>query len=110
MVAIATWPFGIECVQAAGEMMHRGGSTSIDALVHGVHLVEINEKVDSVGYGGFPNAEGFMQLDAALMDGPTRAAGGVLALEGFPSPILIAKVNFAIMSASYIIYYFLLVQ
>ena len=100
-VVVATWPFGIECVTAAGEMIQSGHS-SLASLVQGVHLVEMNEEVDSVGYGGRPNCEGVMQLDAALMDGPTRAAGGVMALEGFPSPILIANVILNLFCKSFI--------
>jgi len=100
-VVVATWPFGIECVTAAGEMIQSGHS-SLASLVQGVHLVEMNEEVDSVGYGGRPNCDGVMQLDAALMDGPTRAAGGVMSLEGFPSPILIAKVILNLFFKSFI--------
>jgi N4-(beta-N-acetylglucosaminyl)-L-asparaginase len=44
-----------------------------------------------VGYGGLPNAEGVVQLDASCMHGPLRQAGGVAALEGVRTPSLVAR-------------------
>jgi N4-(beta-N-acetylglucosaminyl)-L-asparaginase len=44
----------------------------------------------SVGYGGLPNADGVVQLDASCMHGPTRRAGAVACLEGVRTPSLVA--------------------
>jgi N4-(beta-N-acetylglucosaminyl)-L-asparaginase len=44
-----------------------------------------------VGYGGLPNADGAVQLDASCMHGPKKRAGGVAALEGVRTPSLVAK-------------------
>ncbi|MFQ5537538.1 MAG: N(4)-(beta-N-acetylglucosaminyl)-L-asparaginase [Gemmatimonadota bacterium] len=67
-----------------------GGATTIEAVVHGVNLVEEDPKDMSVGYGGLPNADGVVQLDSSLMHGPTRGAGAVAALEGIKRPSLVA--------------------
>ncbi len=42
----------------------------------------VDPAVNSVGYGGLPNAEGVVELDAAIMDGPTHAAGAVGGMTG----------------------------
>ncbi len=66
------------------------GSTTIEAVVRGVNLVEEDPNDSSVGYGGLPNADGVVQLDSSLMHGPTRGAGAVACLEGFKRPSLVA--------------------
>jgi N4-(beta-N-acetylglucosaminyl)-L-asparaginase len=67
-----------------------GGATTVEAVVRGVNLVEEDPDDSSVGYGGLPNAEGVVQLDASVMHGPTRGAGAVAALEGIMRPSLVA--------------------
>ena len=54
----------------------------LDALVEGISLVELDPKVRSVGYGGWPNMIGEMEFDAAVMDGTSREIGAVGALQG----------------------------
>lgn len=63
----------------------------LDALIEGVNIVELDPLDASVGYGGRPNAEGIVQLDACCMHGPKKQAGGVGALEGIRTPSLVAK-------------------
>jgi N4-(beta-N-acetylglucosaminyl)-L-asparaginase len=67
------------------------GEDVLDALVAGVNIVELDPADDSVGYGGIPNAEGVVQLDASVMHGPKRRAGAVAALEGVRTPSLVAR-------------------
>ena len=67
------------------------GEDVLDALIAGVNIVELDPNDASVGYGGRPNADGVVQLDACCMHGPTRRAGGVGALEGVRAPSLVAK-------------------
>ncbi len=74
----------------AFEMMVRGGDT-LDAAVECVKVAELDPNDSSVGYGGLPNAEGVVQLDASCMHGPTRRAGGVGALEGIKTPSEVAR-------------------
>jgi N4-(beta-N-acetylglucosaminyl)-L-asparaginase len=60
----------------AFERLARGDDV-LDALIAGVNIVELDPEDDSVGYGGLPNADGVVQLDASCMHGPKRRAGGV---------------------------------
>jgi N4-(beta-N-acetylglucosaminyl)-L-asparaginase len=78
------------CIEIAFERLTRGGDV-LDALIAGVTVVELDPLEDSVGYGGLPNADGVVQLDACCMHGPKRRAGGVGALEGVKTPALVAK-------------------
>lgn len=63
----------------------------LDALIAGVNLNELDPADDSVGYGGLPNADGIVQLDASAMHGPKRRAGAVASLEGVRTPSLVAQ-------------------
>jgi N4-(beta-N-acetylglucosaminyl)-L-asparaginase len=67
------------------------GSDVLDALIEGVKLNELDPKDTSVGYGGLPNAEGVVQLDASCMHGPKKRAGAVACIEGVRTPALVAK-------------------
>ena len=78
------------CVEEAFERMTRGEDV-LDALIAGVNIVELDPEDDSVGYGGLPNADGVVQLDACCMHGPLRRAGGVAALEGVRTPASVAR-------------------
>lgn len=59
------------------------GEPLLDALVAGITLVEDDPEELSVGYGGLPNEDGIVELDAAIMDGPRHRAGGVAGVRGF---------------------------
>src|SRR4029079_3872389 len=78
------------CVQEAFERVTRGEDV-LDALLAGVNILELDPLEDSVGYGGLPNAEGVVQLDASVMHGPRKRAGAVAALEGVRTPSLVAR-------------------
>jgi N4-(beta-N-acetylglucosaminyl)-L-asparaginase len=67
------------------------GDDPLDALIAGVNILELDPTEDSVGYGGLPNADGVVQLDASCMHGPKRRAGAVAALEGVRTPSLVAR-------------------
>lgn len=81
---------GIRGVNRAVELMTRG-TDPLDAGVEGVKIQELDPNDMSVGYGGLPNEEGVVQLDASCMHGPTRRAGAVAALEGIKTPSEIAR-------------------
>jgi N4-(beta-N-acetylglucosaminyl)-L-asparaginase len=80
----------ITCVQKAFEMIVKGDDV-LDALIAGVNIVELDPEDASVGYGGIPNADGIVQLDASCMHGPKKRAGAVASLEGVRTPSLVAK-------------------
>lgn len=81
---------GVPAVAKAIELMQRGTDT-LDAAVEGVKIQELDPNDTSVGYGGLPNEDGVVQLDASCMHGPTRRAGAVAALEGIKTPSEIAR-------------------
>lgn len=80
----------VTCVQKAFARMTEGADV-LDALIAGVNLVELDPADTSVGYGGLPNADGVVQLDASCMHGPRKRAGAVANLEGVRTPSLVAQ-------------------
>jgi N4-(beta-N-acetylglucosaminyl)-L-asparaginase len=81
---------GLRAVNRAMELILRGTDT-LDAAVEGVKIQELDPADNSVGYGGLPNEDGVVQLDASCMHGPTRRAGAVAALEGIKTPSEVAR-------------------
>ncbi len=81
---------GLRAVARALEQM-RGGADPMDAAIAGVNLLEEDPKDMTVGYGGIPNEEGVVQLDACVMHGATARAGAVASLEGVKYPSRVAK-------------------
>ena len=81
---------GLAAVNRAMELV-LGGADTLDAAVEGVKIQELDPKDNSVGYGGLPNEDGVVQLDASCMHGPTRRAGAVAALEGIKTPSEVAR-------------------
>jgi N4-(beta-N-acetylglucosaminyl)-L-asparaginase len=71
--------------------MMTSGADVLDSVIAGVNICELDPLDDSVGYGGLPNADGIVQLDASCMHGPTKRAGAVGGLEGVRTPSLVAK-------------------
>jgi N4-(beta-N-acetylglucosaminyl)-L-asparaginase len=81
---------GMRAVAKAVELMTQGVDT-LDAAVEGVKIQELDPEDTSVGYGGLPNEDGVVQLDASCIHGPTRRAGAVAALEGIKTPSEVAR-------------------
>jgi N4-(beta-N-acetylglucosaminyl)-L-asparaginase len=81
---------GVPAVNRAVELA-LGGTDTLDAAVEGVKIQELDPADDSVGYGGLPNEDGVVQLDASCMHGPTKRAGAVAALEGIKTPSEVAR-------------------
>jgi N4-(beta-N-acetylglucosaminyl)-L-asparaginase len=80
----------VTCVEKAFRMITEGADV-LDAVIAGVNIVELDPEDTSVGYGGLPNADGVVQLDASVMHGPKKRAGAVAALEGVRTPSQVAK-------------------
>ncbi|HOM99099.1 MAG TPA: N(4)-(beta-N-acetylglucosaminyl)-L-asparaginase [Acidobacteriota bacterium] len=81
---------GLRATERAMEMLW-AGADPLEAVVEGVNIVELDPNDHSVGFGGLPNEEGVVQLDASVMHGPTRGAGSVAALEKIKTPSRVAK-------------------
>lgn len=81
---------GLEAVRKAYQMI-ASGSDPLDAVIAGVNIVEDDPDDVSVGYGGIPNEEGVVQLDASVMDGRTMKSGAVGALERIKNPSKVAR-------------------
>ena len=78
------------CIEVAFEKITQRTDV-LDAIIAGVNIDELDPAEPYVGYGGLPNADGIVQLDASCMHGPKKQAGGVAALEGVRTPSLVAK-------------------
>ena len=89
-VFIATWRFGVQACQAGWEQL-QAGKSALDAIEAGGNVTEDDTSVNSVGNGGLPNSEGEVELDAAIMDGPTHSAGAVGGLTRTNRPISVAR-------------------
>jgi N4-(beta-N-acetylglucosaminyl)-L-asparaginase len=81
---------GLRAVERAVQLLQEGRDP-LDAAVAGVNVVEDDPTDMTVGYGGVPNYEGVVQLDACVMHGPTARAGAVASLEGVKNPTKVAK-------------------
>ncbi len=89
-VFLATWAHGKPAVDRAAEVFRSGGSL-LDAVERGINVPENDPSVTSVGYGGLPNAEGVVELDAAIMDGTRHRAGAVCSSHSIKNPISVAR-------------------
>lgn len=81
---------GLACCKKAMDVLSKGGDT-LDAVIAGVNLVEEDPNDDSVGYGGLPNEEGVVELDASVMHGPSRRCGAVAGIHNCMYPSRVAK-------------------
>ena len=70
---------GVNCCAKAHGVIKAGGDT-LDAVIAGVNIVELDPRDTSVGYGGLPNEDGVVELDASCIHGPTRRGGAVGAI------------------------------
>jgi len=81
---------GLVGIPAARAVLEAGGS-ALDAVEAATRVVESNPEDHSVGYGGYPNLLGEVELDASIMDGATRNAGAVGAIRGFRHAVTVAR-------------------
>lgn len=82
---------GLAATAKAMEMILKG-TDALDAVIAGVNIVEDDPRDMSVGYGGLPNEDGVVELDASVMHGPTGRGGGVAALQNIKNPSKVARV------------------
>ncbi|WP_316749217.1 N(4)-(beta-N-acetylglucosaminyl)-L-asparaginase [Pedobacter gandavensis] len=88
-IVISTWDFGIAANQAAWKVLSKGGR-ALDAVEQGVHVPEADPNNQSVGYGGLPDRDGHVTLDACIMD-DLGNCGAVAGLEHIMHPISVAR-------------------
>jgi N4-(beta-N-acetylglucosaminyl)-L-asparaginase len=81
---------GVKYLDDAFAFLKRGGDT-LDAALRVVKGPEDDPNDDSVGYGGIPNEEGVVELDACCMHGPTRRAGSVGGVRNIKNVSLVSK-------------------
>jgi N4-(beta-N-acetylglucosaminyl)-L-asparaginase len=88
-IVLSTWRFGIPANAAAWEVLKKNG-TALDAVEAGVKIPEADPKERSVGYGGRPDRDGRVTLDACIMD-ENANIGSVACLEYIMHPISVAR-------------------
>ena len=77
-------------METALKMIEEGADT-LDAAVAAVNIVENDPNDMSVGYGGIPNEDGIVELDASCMHGPSGNAGSVASIRNIKNPASVAK-------------------
>jgi N4-(beta-N-acetylglucosaminyl)-L-asparaginase len=87
-IIVSTWR-NINANTAAWKILSAGGK-SLDAVEQGGRIVEADPKDTSVGYGGLPDREGKVTLDACIMDDQSNC-GSVAFVQGFMHPVSIAR-------------------
>ncbi len=92
-LVIATWPFGLDACKESLKVLGQNGKSAMDAVEAGIRITEADVTNRWVGIGGYPNADGVLQLDACVMDGqrPRQRSGAVACLEGYAHPISVAR-------------------
>ncbi len=88
-VVISTWDFGRAANAAAWQVLRLKG-TALDAVETGVKITEADPRIQTVGYGGLPDRDGKVTLDACIMD-EKGGCGAVICLEHIMHPISVAR-------------------
>lgn len=88
-IVLSTWNFGLQANEAAWEILKNKGR-ALDAVEAGVKIPEADPTERSVGYGGRPDREGRVTLDACIMDELSNI-GAVACLEHIKHPISVAR-------------------
>lgn len=88
-LVVSTWNFGKTANEAAWEILSDNG-LALDAVEAGVRMPEGDPEVRTVGYGGRPDRDGFVTLDACIMD-ENDQCGSVAALQHIKHPVSVAR-------------------
>jgi len=88
-IVISTWNHGLPANQETWKEL-KAGKSALDALEAGLKIPEADPNIRSVGYGGYPDREGKVTLDACIMDHNSNC-GSVCFLQGIMHPISVAK-------------------
>jgi N4-(beta-N-acetylglucosaminyl)-L-asparaginase len=88
-IVISTWNHGVPANAAAWDILSKKGK-ALDAVEAGVRIPEADPNVNTVGYGGLPDRDGKVTLDACIMDEHANC-GSVAFLEHIMHPISVAR-------------------
>lgn len=88
-LVVSTWDFGKTANIAAWEVLAKKGR-AVDAVEAGVRVPEADPKNQTIGYGGLPDRDGYVTLDACIMD-EFYNCGSVMALQHIMHPISVAR-------------------
>lgn len=88
-IVLSTWNFGLAANAAAWKILSAGGR-ALDAVEAGAKVPEADPSETSVGYGGLPDRDGHVTLDACIMDEHANC-GSVAFLEHIVHPISVAR-------------------
>src|SRR3989338_4928586 len=88
-IVVSTWEHGLAANEAAWQVLAKGGR-ALDAVETGVRVPEADPKVRTVGYGGYPDRDGIVTLDACIMDEHMNC-GSVAFLQNIKHPSSVAR-------------------
>jgi len=88
-IVVSTWDFGKAANQEAWKILSANGR-ALDAIEAGARVPEADESNKTVGYGGYPDRDGRVTLDACIMDEKGNC-GSVMCLEHIKHPISVAR-------------------
>lgn len=88
-VVVSTWDFGMKANEEAWKVLEAGGR-ALDAVEQGVRIVEADPDNHTVGIGGYPDRDGYVTLDACVMD-ENGNAGAVAFLQDILHPVSVAR-------------------
>ncbi|MDP6755428.1 MAG: N(4)-(beta-N-acetylglucosaminyl)-L-asparaginase [Candidatus Marinimicrobia bacterium] len=88
-IVLSTWKHGLPANATAWKILENGGS-ALDAVEAGAKVPEADPESTSVGFGGLPDEQGSVTLDACIMD-HTGNAGSVAFLQNIKHPVSVAR-------------------
>ena len=88
-VALSTWRFGLRANEKAWDILQKNGR-ALDAVEQGVRIIEADPEITTVGLGGLPDRDGYVTLDACVMDEHLNA-GSVAAIQDIEHPVSVAR-------------------
>jgi len=88
-IIISTWKHGLPANEAAAKILQKGGR-SLDAVEAGARVPEADPNIMTVGLGGYPDRDGYVTLDACIMDEKGNA-GSVTFLQDIVHPVSVAR-------------------
>lgn len=84
-------PWGRKVLEPAWQVW-LDGCSMLDAVEKGANIAELDPEDSSVGYGGLPNEDGVVELDASIMSGPGHRCGSVAGLQDIKTACSVARV------------------